>query len=158
MVTRRRFLSSLATAGASLPFSRGARAVSSVLPPPPAGLRNGTLLLPTWRGESALSMGLAQGTIGTRDPARAPGSVPTHTVAVPRVDLEALGVELRRKYTDLRRHFVFEYYPWYATNPWRHWNHPDRQPPAGIATTSMPKLGPYDSRDLTVIELSLIHI
>jgi hypothetical protein len=110
------------------------------------------MALPAWRGESALSMGLAQGTIGTRDPARAPGSVRTDTVAVPRVDLEAVGVELRRKYTDLRRHFVFEYYPWYATNPWRHWNHPDRQPPAGIATTSMPKLGPYDSRDLTVIE------
>ena len=89
-------------------------------------------------------MGLTQGTIGIRDPARAPGSVPTDTVAVPRVDLQALGVDLRRKCTDLQRHFLFKYYPWYTTDPWRHWNHPDRQPPAGIATTSMPKLGPYD--------------
>jgi hypothetical protein len=153
MVTRRRFLSSLAAAGVSLPLSRGATAATSFLRPPlPAVLRNGTVPLPVWRGESALSMGLTQGTIGTRDPARAPGSVRTDTVAVPRVNLEALGLELRRKYTDLRRHFVFEYYPWYATNPWRHWNHPDRQAPAGIATTSMPKLGPYDSRDLAVIE------
>ena len=45
-----------------------------------------------WRGESALSMGLTQGTIGTRDPARAPGAVRTDTVAVPRVDLQALGL------------------------------------------------------------------
>src|ERR671911_2167233 len=121
MVTRRRFLSSLAAAGASLPFSPGATTATSFLRPPlPAVLRNGTLRLPAWRAESALSMGLAQGTVGTRDPARAPGSVRTDTVAVPRVNLEAVGVELRRKYPDLRRHFVFEYYPWYATNPWRH--------------------------------------
>jgi hypothetical protein len=154
MVTRRRFLSSLAAAGAALPFSRNATPAASVVRSllPAAVLRSGTVPAPVWRGESALSMGLAQGTIGVRDPARAPGSVRTETVAVPRVDLEALGIELRRSYSDLRRHFLFEYYPWYSTNPWQHWNHPQRQPPAGIAATSMPKLGPYDSRDLAVVE------
>src|SRR5215203_4362008 len=153
MVTRRRFLSSLAAAGAALPFSRDAMTAAVVARPLPAAvLRTGTLPAPVWRGESALSMGLTQGTISTRDPSRAPGAVRPDTVAAPRVDLQALGVELRRQYTDLRRHFLFEYYPWYGTNPWFHWNHPQRQPPAGIATTSMPKLGPYDSRDLAVIE------
>ena len=36
---------------------------------------------------------------------------------------------LADRFTDLRRHFIFEYYPWYRTNPYRHWNEADRQPP-----------------------------
>jgi hypothetical protein len=55
-------------------------------------------------------------------------------------------------FADLRRHLVFEYYPWYATDPWYHWDEAGRLPPADIAATSYPLLGPYDSRDLKVIE------
>ena len=31
------------------------------------------------------------------------------------------------RFPDLRRRFVFEYYPWYDTNPWFHWNDADRR-------------------------------
>ena len=55
-------------------------------------------------------------------------------------------------FVDLRRHFAFEYYPWYATAPWYHWDEAGRVPPLDIAATSYPLLGPYDSRDLKVIE------
>ncbi len=47
---------------------------------------------------------------------------------------------------------MFEYYPWYGTSPWRHWDQWERRPPADIAATSMPELGPYDSLDARVIE------
>ncbi len=50
------------------------------------------------------------------------------------------------------QHFAFEYYPWYRTDPWRHWDQWDRRPPLDIAATSMPLLGPYDSRDARVLE------
>src|SRR5207244_2473001 len=29
---------------------------------------------------------------------------------------------LSQRFSDLPRHFVFEYYPWYRTDPWFHWN------------------------------------
>ena len=63
---------------------------------------------------------------------------------------------VRRSYfegfPDLRRHFVFEYYPWYGINPWIHWDEAERRPPHDIAATSYPLLGPYDSRDVKVLE------
>jgi hypothetical protein len=52
----------------------------------------------------------------------------------------------------VKRHFVFEYYPWYATNPWVHWNDAERRPPLDIAASAYPVLGPYDSRDIRVLE------
>jgi hypothetical protein len=55
-------------------------------------------------------------------------------------------------FRDLRRHFVFEYYPWYGTDPWFHWNESGRVPPADIAASSYPLLGPYDSRSTAVLE------
>lgn len=55
-------------------------------------------------------------------------------------------------FRDLRRHFVFEYYPWYRTDPWEHWDEAGRRPPDDIAATSYPRLGPYDSLDLRVVE------
>jgi hypothetical protein len=151
MVSRRRFLSGLAAA-ASLPVS-GSIASRAAARPAAAALR-GNVPIPAlrWRGESAFSMGLSQGTIGERDRSQVPGAVETDQVAVPRIDLEAAGADLRRRYPDLRRHFLFEYYPWYATHPWFHWDHWSRTLPAGIAATSMPKLGPYDSRDPAVLE------
>jgi hypothetical protein len=59
---------------------------------------------------------------------------------------------LSDRFRDLRRHFVFEYYPWYRTNPFDHWNEADRVPPHDIASNYMPHLGPYDSRARAVVE------
>jgi hypothetical protein len=56
------------------------------------------------------------------------------------------------RFRDLRRHFVFEYYPWYRTDPWEHWDEAGRTPPHDIAATSYPRLGPYDSLELPVLE------
>ncbi len=64
----------------------------------------------------------------------------------------ALGETLRQRYRDPRRHFVFEYYPWYAIDPVRHWDQWRRTPPVDIAASSMPLLGPYDSHAAAVIE------
>jgi hypothetical protein len=70
----------------------------------------------------------------------------------PPVDLSALGAALRPRFSDLRRHFLFEYYPWYGVHPWRHWNQWDRVPPLDIAAMSVPVLGAYDSTRHRVIE------
>jgi len=60
---------------------------------------------------------------------------------------------LRAVYPDLVRHFVFEYYPWYGGPPdWLHWNYLERHPPLDISSRYLPKLGPYDVRDRTVLE------
>ena len=55
-------------------------------------------------------------------------------------------------FRDLRRHFIFEYYPWYEAEPWRHWDEAGRHPPIDIASFAVPALGPYDSRNAKVIE------
>lgn len=59
---------------------------------------------------------------------------------------------LADRFPDLRRRFVFEYYPWYGTAPWYHWNESGRVPPLDVAASSMPTLGPYDAYDLRVLE------
>jgi Glycosyl hydrolase family 99 len=79
---------------------------------------------------------------------RRPAGYPEYEV----FDAGAVGRVLRERFPDLRNHFIFEYYPWYATNPWRHWNEAGRTPPYDIAATSVPALGPYDSRDPQVVE------
>jgi len=71
---------------------------------------------------------------------------------LPAVDVAEIGRQLRRQFSDLRNHFIFEYYPWYATSPWRHWESSGRRPPYDIAATSVPELGPYDSRNPRVLE------
>jgi hypothetical protein len=81
-------------------------------------------------------------------PRRPDGGYP----ALPEFDAAAVGRQLRQRFADLRSRFIFEYYPWYGTNPWRHWNQWDRVPPYDIAATSVPDLGPYDSRDTRVLE------
>ncbi|HET7747018.1 MAG TPA: twin-arginine translocation signal domain-containing protein, partial [Vicinamibacteria bacterium] len=40
---------------------------------------------------------------------------------------------LRARFSDLPRHFVFEYYPWYGASPWRHWDQWGRRPPDDLA-------------------------
>jgi hypothetical protein len=69
-----------------------------------------------------------------------------------RLTLSQIGETLRNRYPDLPSHFIFEYYPWYGVNPWRHWDADGRKPPAEIASSYMPALGPYDSRDTRVLE------
>ena len=59
---------------------------------------------------------------------------------------------LRSRFPELRRHFVFEYYPWYANDPFYHWQQWGRVPPADLAGSSMPLLGAYDSRSVSVLE------
>ena len=44
------------------------------------------------------------------------------------------GERLRSRFRNLRRHFMFEYYPWYQTDPWRHWDEGGRQPPFDIGS------------------------
>jgi hypothetical protein len=45
------------------------------------------------------------------------------------------------RFSDLKRHFVFEYYPWYRTDPWEHWPEAGRHPPETIGSNYMPALG-----------------
>ena len=59
---------------------------------------------------------------------------------------------LKDRFPDLSRHFIFEYYPWYTTEPFRHWNDSGRRPPVDIASNYMPKLGAYNSSSLAVME------
>jgi len=59
---------------------------------------------------------------------------------------------LAGRFPDLRRHFVFEYYPWYAERPYRHWDQWHRDPPTDIASSYLPRLGAYHSRSRTVLE------
>ena len=149
MVTRRRFLSSLAAAGASLPF-RAARRAASFVRPLPRGCAARRVPVPApWRGESAAVDGPGTGHdrharsgACTREPCR-----PTRSRCRAWICRRS-GLTCERKYTDLRRHFLFEYYPWYATNPWRHWNHPEPAASRGHRRDVDAELGPYDSRDL----------
>jgi len=63
-----------------------------------------------------------------------------------------MGKLVRDRYRDLRRHFIFEYYPWYGTDPWRHWDGSGRTPPAELSASLLPLLGGYDSRAVKTIE------
>lgn len=59
---------------------------------------------------------------------------------------------LNAVFGDIRRHFIFEYYPWYGTDPWVHWEQWDRVPPIDVASNYMPLLGAYDSRAAATLE------
>jgi len=69
----------------------------------------------------------------------------------------AAGAALQRRpilsqFSDLRRHFVFEYYPWYRSDPWEHWPEGGHHPPADFGSNYVPALGLYDSRSTAVME------
>lgn len=149
--TRRAFLQRV-TAAAVGPLAAGATAAARGVSngaSPIAPARGTALGLPDparqWRGESSVAAALrAYGT----PPARPATPRRTGPQPVPR---EPHGFSLS-SLRDLRRHFVFEYYPWYRTDPWEHWDEAARRPPEDIAATSYPRLGPYDSLDARVIE------
>jgi len=133
MLSRRRFLASLsAAAAAGLPGWPGGPAT-----------RPGA-----WSISQAYSLALRTGAaIAGQDlPPR------NRRNPNPAFDWSLAGRRLRERYPDLRRHFAFEYYPWYGRDPWVHWNLWDRHPPLDLAATAIPQLGPYDSRDATVLE------
>jgi hypothetical protein len=59
---------------------------------------------------------------------------------------------LADRFSDLRRHFAFEYYPWYRNDPWEHWPEGGHHPPADFGSNFVPALGLYDSRSTAVME------
>jgi hypothetical protein len=76
---------------------------------------------------------------------------PTVPAPPPRSEWQQFAAQLVR-FRDLRRHFIFEYYPWYQATPFRHWDQGGRNPPNDIAAFAVPALGAYDSRDAKAIE------
>ncbi|HKT81572.1 MAG TPA: twin-arginine translocation signal domain-containing protein [Vicinamibacterales bacterium] len=66
--------------------------------------------------------------------------------------VEAAGSDLARRFADLPRHFLFEYYAWYGMNPISHWDQDRRRPPIDLASNFMPLLGAYDSASPAVLE------
>jgi len=134
--SRREFLRTALGAGLALPAARAlpswaaaADGIGAGFPEPARGLR----------GDSSVGALL-----------RAGGSLPPPSPLLRPVS--APGAPLVLRYPDLSRHFVFEYYPWYANDPFRHWQQDGRKPPFDIATHHMPLLGAYDSRSAAVIE------
>jgi hypothetical protein len=77
---------------------------------------------------------------------------PVLHLAAPRAHAAAATSSLAQRFPDLARHFIFEYYPWYGTDPMRHWDAEDRVPPDDLATNYYPALGPYDSRATATLE------
>jgi hypothetical protein len=142
--SRRTFLSAMAglAAGGLVPQA-AASALSWVRPLPvdpifPVPARR-------WHGGSSVAFALRDTACGDleQDAERRPRE-PRDRDRRPRQPAE--------RFADLRRHFVFEYYPWYGTEPWFHWNESGRVPPVDIAASSYPLLGPYDSRSTAVVE------
>jgi hypothetical protein len=60
---------------------------------------------------------------------------------------------LAQRFSDLRRHFIFDFYPWYGGPPdYLHWDYLDRRPPLDLSSNYVPRLGPYDTRSRAVLE------
>jgi len=78
---------------------------------------------------------------------------PIESPTAPSTPTPVAGSDLAALYPDLRRHFIFEYYPWYGGPPnYEHWGYLDRHPPLDLASPYVPRLGPYDVRDTAVLE------
>ncbi|MDA1307896.1 MAG: hypothetical protein O2917_11620, partial [Acidobacteria bacterium] len=118
-----------------------------------AALRSGAVAAESLTSAVQQSLGTAPG--GPRLRHDRDGSEPVAAQGprvLPRPPLSAAATRLRARFPHLRRHFAFEYYPWYSTNPVRHWNEAGHQPPASIAATMVPALGAYHSGQASVIE------
>ena len=143
-VPRRAFLGTLLRAGMALPLggrlggavARGAAPTNSpaLRPLRPDPLRR-------WRGDSSLAAALRAGE-------------PLPISELRGVAAEALpGPRLAERFSDLKRHFIFEYYPWYGGPPsYLHWDYLDRHPPVDLASHYVPRLGPYDVGSRAVLE------
>src|SRR5215470_2512466 len=84
---------------------------------------------------------------------RAAAALPTASLLARTERACAASAELALRFPDLRRHFVFEYYPWYGGPPdYYHWGYPDRHPPDELGSRYVPKLGAYDVRSRDVLE------
>ncbi len=129
-IDRRRFLKAVSALPALFPLGVGER---SPLPTLSAAWKS------SFRRESSVAAALRSGWRLPQGgaPSWAP-SPPTSTLA--------------ERFRDLDRRFLFEYYPWYGREPWRHWNENGRNPPQDLATEYLPRLGAYDSRLREVIE------
>jgi Glycosyl hydrolase family 99 len=128
-VDRRRFLTSAASLPALLSLRSG------------TGWRGGS-----WTDVLRESSVLASIRSGAGLPGRlatAAGEGGASTASVP---------PLAKRFGDVDRRFVLEYYPWYRRDPWRHWDGDGRRPPDDLATRYVPRLGAYDSRDSATLE------
>jgi hypothetical protein len=97
-----------------------------------------------WHGDSSVAAALRAGRADTLPSLPAPSPAPS--------PLSPAAPRLASRFPDLRRHFVFEYYPWYGAAPWVHWDQWDRVPPDDIASHYVPRLGPYDSLSPAVLD------
>jgi hypothetical protein len=152
--TRRAFLTGLAGAAAASTFPAWPVATSAA----PAAVGRAP------RGARWPASASERAWLGLPDPARhrrglssigaarAARSPEWRATAATQVTAPADPHPLAARFPDLRRRFVFEYYPWYDSDPWYHWNEAGRTPPLDVSASSMPRLGPYDSWDPRVIE------
>src|SRR5690606_41826168 len=107
-LSRRQFLALTAAAAAAPAAGSPTRALSA------------RPLTGDWSQSRAYSLALRTGSTVPAVAAQSQLQLPRRRNPRPPVDWAAAGRLLRR--SDLARHVIFEYYPWYATAPWRHWN------------------------------------
>jgi hypothetical protein len=101
----------------------------------------------TRAGRAALAWPAASLAASWARPALAAG--PPSRVTPPPDLLAPLG----QRFSDLRRHFIFDFYPWYGGPPdYLHWDYLDRHPPLDLSSNYVPRLGPYDTRARAVLE------
>jgi hypothetical protein len=111
--------------------------------------------MPEWTRRQLLGLMAATAAVGPRAALDAAEAAPLGDLRrnpASSFDWRGAGQQLRRRFPNLSRHFAFEYYPWYDTSPWRHWDQWNRRPPGDIAASSWPELGPYSSVDARVVE------
>jgi hypothetical protein len=143
-VPRRAFLGTLLRAGVVLPALGGRgwaeplgvapKRLPALRPPGPDPARR-------WRGDSSLAAALRAG-----EPLPSPDLRHADAEGPP-------GSSPAERFSDLKRHFIFEYYPWYGGPPsYLHWDYLDRHPPLDLASHYVPRLGPYDVRSRAVLE------
>ncbi len=153
-ITRRAFLgASVASPLSSVLWAAAGRSVPRAADY--AGIRGLDLGFPDasrfWHGDSSIAAYVRSGQRAPQAPQDETRRPDHHPKKAP-PEYDGWRAYLSSRFPDLRRHFIFEYYPWYAANPWQHWNDAERQPPFDIAANAVPLLGPYDSRDRAVLE------